>query len=102
VTLIGIVEDDDLTRHGEILMYLWNTDPATLRSIPGAQAGATPFKNAERLGCVHVADDTYRAARSRILADFVRRERLYLTAHAQQEWDEPAGANLSRELHRLA
>lgn len=51
---------------------------------------------------MHVADDTYHAARSRILADFGRRERLYLTAYAQQQWDEPARANLSRELHRLA
>lgn len=61
-------------------MDLWNTDPATFRSIAGVHAGATPFKNAERLGWVHVADDTYCVARSRILADFGRRERLYFTA----------------------
>jgi len=49
----------------------------------------------------HVPEDRYRAARSAILADFVRRDRLYLTAYGQQEWDEPARGNLRRELDRL-
>jgi len=50
----------------------------------------------------HVPDVIYRAARSTILADFVRRDRLYLTAYGQQQWEDPARANLSRELRRLA
>ncbi len=50
----------------------------------------------------HVPDAVYRQARSAILADFIRRDRLYLTAYGQQEWDEPARANLRRELDRLA
>jgi predicted metal-dependent HD superfamily phosphohydrolase len=50
----------------------------------------------------HVPDVIYRAARSTILADFVRRDPLYLTAYGQQQWDDPARANLSRELRRLA
>lgn len=49
----------------------------------------------------HVPEQDYRAARSRILGDFVRRDRLYLTSHAQQEWDERARLNLRRELDRL-
>lgn len=50
----------------------------------------------------HVAQESYRSARSAILADFVRRDQLYLTAYGQQEWDEAARGNLHRELARLA
>lgn len=50
----------------------------------------------------HVPEDAYRAARSGILADYVRRDRLYLTAYGQREWDEAARGNLRRELDRLA
>lgn len=50
----------------------------------------------------HVPEDTYRTARSEILAGFARRDGLYLTAYGRREWDEPARANLRRELDRLA
>ncbi len=49
----------------------------------------------------HVPDDVFRPARATILGDFIRRDRLYLTAYGQREWDEPARANLRRELDRL-
>ena len=49
-----------------------------------------------------VPDRAFRAARSRILGDFLRRDRLYLTDHGEAAWSGAARINLRRELDRLA
>ncbi len=49
-----------------------------------------------------VPEAAFRSARSRILGDFLRRDRLYLTDHGEAAWSGAARSNLRRELDRLA
>jgi predicted metal-dependent HD superfamily phosphohydrolase len=48
-----------------------------------------------------VDDTAYAKGRSEVLLPFERRDRLYRTAHARQQWEDAARLNLGRELTRL-
>lgn len=49
----------------------------------------------------HVPDELFRQGRAAIMAGFLQRERLYLTAHAHEAWTERALANLAAEVADL-
>jgi predicted metal-dependent HD superfamily phosphohydrolase len=51
-----------------------------------------------RLEYDHVPDDDFRAARSRILREFLRRPAIYRTATGRARWESAARRNLSAEL----
>ncbi len=48
-----------------------------------------------------VSDPAYRSGRIAVLEPFLARESIYRTAHARASWEQPARANLARELARL-
>ncbi|MGB7817552.1 MAG: hypothetical protein WBL35_02280 [Ornithinibacter sp.] len=50
----------------------------------------------------HVTSAEYAAARAAVLRPFLVRPHIYLTDHAQHEWEPVARENLARELTRLA
>ncbi len=50
----------------------------------------------------HVASADYAAARAGVLRPFLVRPHVYLTDHAQRQWEPTARENLARELTRLA
>jgi len=78
----------------------WSTRSGPLR-ISATTERFDSYCEQVRAEYAHVPDAAYALARSQILGDLVRRDRLYLTPHAQHEWDEKARTNLGRELHRL-
>ena len=84
---------------GEALTRCFHDADLWILSAPGVRFD--DYCDEVREEYAHVPDAAYRSARAGILADFVRRDRLYLTTRGQQEWDEPARANLHRELDRL-
>ena len=55
-----------------------------------------------RLEYGHVRAADFARGRLAVLTPFVRRERLYLTAHAHEHWTSRARANLAREIARLS
>ncbi|HEX2175929.1 MAG TPA: metal-dependent phosphohydrolase [Nocardioidaceae bacterium] len=50
----------------------------------------------------HVPDDQFRAGRAAVLRALLGLDRLYRTEAAHARWEQPARANLSAELDRLA
>lgn len=89
-------DDDD----GDNVSQAFHDADLWILSAPAARFDA--YCGQVRAEYAHVPDGPYAGARSQILRDLVRRDRLYLTGHAQQEWDEAARTNLGRELQRLA
>lgn len=49
----------------------------------------------------HVPDPEFRAGRCALLSALANRESLFRTRHGEVEWEQPARANLARELARL-
>lgn len=49
----------------------------------------------------HVPDDLFARGRSAILSEFLQREDIYRTGHAQEHWQPQARSNLTAELARL-
>jgi len=71
-------------------------------SVLGASADTYDrYAHAIRREYRHVADQTYREARARILRGFLDRPALYLTNWARARWEEQARANLAREIAAL-
>lgn len=50
----------------------------------------------------HVPDDLFLAGRTAVLEDLLAKPHLFHTAYARERWEEPARANVSAELARLA
>ncbi|MGI8645706.1 MAG: HD domain-containing protein [Nocardioides sp.] len=46
----------------------------------------------------HVADGDFRAGRAMVLRDLLAKEHLFHTSHGRATWEEPARANVAREL----
>lgn len=50
----------------------------------------------------HVPDDLFVTGRTAVLEDLLAKPRLFNTPYAREHWEEPARANVSAELARLA
>ena len=46
----------------------------------------------------HVTDEDFRSGRAALLRDLVAAQHLFHTAHGRATWEEPARANVAREL----
>jgi predicted metal-dependent HD superfamily phosphohydrolase len=60
------------------------------------------FEQHIRLEYAHVADAVYRAARRRVLEDFLSRAQIYQTVPLRGEFEAPARANLERRIRELS
>ena len=54
-----------------------------------------------RMEYAWVPDDLYRAGRAKLLQNFLLRPYIYFTAGLAKQWEQPARANIQRELTRL-
>lgn len=82
-------------------------DAALMLDIDLSILGALPeiyenYAHAIRCEYRHVAHETYRPARARILRGFLDRPALYLTDWARDRWEAMARANLTSEIAALA
>ncbi len=77
---------------------LLDADLAILAAPPRRYAA---YADGVRAEYAAVPERTFRAGRADVLARLLTRERLYVTATAQQRWEAAARANLTAELARL-
>jgi predicted metal-dependent HD superfamily phosphohydrolase len=77
---------------------LCDADLAVLGSAP---AGYESYRRAVRAEYAAVDDGAWRAGRSRVLEEFLDRDRIFATQTGHRLWEQAAQANLSRELRDL-
>lgn len=74
---------------------------ADLSILGSPSPGYDNYASAIREEYSLVADDAFRAGRARVLQQFLDRPAIFRTATGSQLWEEPATANLERELAAL-
>lgn len=74
---------------------------ADLAILAAAPADYDAYARAVRREYAHVRGSDFRRGRSAILRGLLDRDQLFLTAHGQAHWEQPARANLARELALL-
>ena len=75
---------------------------ADLAILAASEARYEEYAAAVRVEYSHVLDDDFRAGRAAVLRDLAAKPHLFHTAYARAHWEQPARANLARELARLA
>lgn len=78
-----------------------------LSDVDLAILAAGPERYAEYTGAVRreyadLSDDVFRQGRAHVLAGLAAKPRLFHTAYARERWEDPARANLTRELAGLS
>lgn len=91
----------------EHLVRAGDDNAAALCDADLSVLGADPpryrrYADAVRREYAHVSDTEFRAARARILAGFLERERLYATPSGRAWWEASARANLTAEIADLS
>ncbi|HEV2798722.1 MAG TPA: hypothetical protein VGV65_13995 [Nocardioides sp.] len=74
---------------------------ADLAILAAARERYDAYVAGVRADFAHVADGDFRAGRSSVLADLVEKPYLFHTPQGRDLWEEPARANLARELEEL-
>jgi predicted metal-dependent HD superfamily phosphohydrolase len=95
------------TRHDRPLDATAEADLALLLDLDLSILAAPPedyraYADAVRCEYAFVPEPLYRPGRRRVLETFLRRERIYLTEPLCVAWEQPARANLTAEIARLA
>lgn len=74
---------------------------ADLAILAAARERYDAYVAGVRADFAHVSDGDFRAGRSSVLADLVEKPYLFHTPQGRDLWEEPARANLARELEEL-
>ena len=75
---------------------------ADLAILAAGEARYAEYASTVRVEYRHVPDDLFVTGRTAVLEDLLAKPHLFHTAYARERWEEPARANVSAELARLA
>ena len=111
--LDGLLPDDVVAEVARLVRLTETHDPApddadgcALSDADLAILAADPARYQEYAAAVraeysHVPDDDFRTGRGQVLEGLLEREWIFRTDYARARWEQPARANLARELERL-
>lgn len=112
--LPGLVPDDVVTEVARLVRLTETHRPETddaggcalsdadLAILASDRARYDEYVATVRVDYLHVPDDLFVTGRTAVLEDLLAKPRLFHTAYAREHWEQPARANVSAELVRLA
>lgn len=96
ITLTATHDPVDGDRNGAVLC------DADLAVLAGSEAAYRRYTDAVREEYAHLDDPAFRAGRAAVLRSLIERPALFRTEHGRLHWEQPARANVTSELERLA